>query len=97
MLEKNGTFVAKIFKGNDVKFIYSQFKLFFKCVDIVKPKSSRSSSVEAFIVCRFFDPPEDYNTKHFSAMDTQSLDPEDKTHYDIAKFVISGDLSAYDE
>jgi tRNA (cytidine32/guanosine34-2'-O)-methyltransferase len=97
MLDKNGTFIAKIFKGNDVKFLYSQFKIFFKCVDIMKPKSSRSSSVEAFILCRFFDPPSGYNHQHFSAMDPESLAGLSKENLDIAKFVISGDMSSYDE
>jgi tRNA (cytidine32/guanosine34-2'-O)-methyltransferase len=97
MLDPNGTFIAKIFKGNDVKFLYSQFKIFFRCVDIVKPKSSRSSSVEAFIVCRFFDPPKDYEIKHFSAMDSKTVDVSDKKQTEIAQFVISGDLSCYDE
>lgn len=97
MLDEGGTFVAKIFKGHDVKYLYSQFKVFFKCVDIVKPKSSRSSSVEAFVVCQFFDPPKDYKLKHFSALEMEHVDKEDKDHYDIAKFIISGDMSCYDE
>lgn len=56
-LTPNGTFVAKIFKGHDATFLYSQFKLFFKAVLIVKPVSSRASSVEHFIVCRGYNPP----------------------------------------
>ena len=66
-------------------------------MDIVKPKSSRSSSVEAFVVCQFFDPPKDYKLKHFSALEMEHVDKEDKDHYDIAKFIISGDMSCYDE
>ena len=55
-----GTFVSKVFKGHDTTFLISQFKVFFKLVDIVKPKSSRPTSVEHFIVCRFYDPPTGY-------------------------------------
>lgn len=56
-LKENGVFVAKIFKGSDIKYLYSQFKLFFKQVYIVKPGSSRASSVENFIVCLGYNPP----------------------------------------
>lgn len=49
-LEEGGTFVAKVFKGSDVKLLYSQFKLFFNQVYFVKPKSSRSTSMEHFIM-----------------------------------------------
>lgn len=109
MLEKSGVFVAKIFKGSDIKFLYSQFKTFFKKVDIVKPKSSRTASVEAFIVCLDFDPPADYKPKHFSTMEVVNEEEEEKTEENDAdpkaaqsflklkKFVTCGDLSGYDE
>lgn len=97
MLEEGGTFVAKIFQGNDVRFLYSQFKVFFKSVEIVKPKSSRASSVEAFIVCRSFDPPKGYKAKHFSALEGGDIHEEEKSFQDLAKFVTAGDLSCYDE
>jgi len=97
MLDKGGIFVAKIFKGHDVKYLYSQFKLFFKCVDIVKPKSSRSSSVEAFIVCLFFDPPGDFKIKHFSTFQEIEGEKEEKEYEKMVKFVTCGDLSEFDE
>ena len=55
-----GTFVTKLFLGSDSVFLKSQFKVFFKQVDIFKPKSSRESSVENFIVAKFYDPPKGY-------------------------------------
>jgi len=66
----DGTFVTKIFQGSDHVFLKSQFKVFFKQVDIFKPKSSRESSVENFIVAQFYDPPagcclKDINTFKF--------------------------------
>ena len=36
---------------------YSQLSLYFEHVCVAKPKSSRNSSVEAFVVCRTFTPP----------------------------------------
>lgn len=57
---ENGTFVTKIFHGSDSVFLKSQFKVFFKQVDIFKPKSSRESSVENFIVAKFYNPPQGF-------------------------------------
>lgn len=46
--------MAKIFRGRDVGLLYEQLRLFFADVTIAKPKSSRNSSIEAFVVCRGF-------------------------------------------
>lgn len=68
--------MAKIFRGKDITLMYAQLKLFFPCVTVAKPKSSRNSSIgpsflisrqhqhsgtiEAFVVCRDFCLPEGY-------------------------------------
>ncbi|GMH81015.1 hypothetical protein TrST_g11854 [Triparma strigata] len=54
VLEENGTFVAKIFRGRDVNLLYDQLRILFKRVSIAKPTSSRNSSIEAFVVCQGF-------------------------------------------
>ncbi|KAI4196442.1 MAG: hypothetical protein LQ350_006537 [Teloschistes chrysophthalmus] len=54
ILKLGGTFVAKIFRGNDVDLIYAQLRVFFEEVSVAKPRSSRASSLEAFVVCRGF-------------------------------------------
>ncbi|KAL8768828.1 MAG: hypothetical protein Q9209_005009 [Squamulea sp. 1 TL-2023] len=54
ILKPGGTFVAKIFRGKDVDLIYAQLRVFFNEVHCAKPRSSRASSLEAFIVCRGF-------------------------------------------
>ena len=46
--------VAKMFCGRDVSLLYSQLRCFFEEVTIAKPRSSRSSSSESFVVCRRF-------------------------------------------
>ena len=38
-----------------------QLKMFFPDVTIAKPKSSRNSSIEAFVVCREYTPPPHFN------------------------------------
>ena len=57
VLKPGGKFVAKIFRGRNVDLLYAQLKIFFERVVVAKPRSSRASSVEAFIVCINFQPP----------------------------------------
>ncbi len=57
ILRPGGNLVAKIFRVKDVSLLYSQFRCFFKEVTVAKPKSSRNSSIESFIVCRDYCPP----------------------------------------
>ena len=56
VLRPGGKFVAKIFRGRNVDLIYAQLKLVFERVHVAKPRSSRASSLEAFVVCENFTP-----------------------------------------
>ena len=56
VLRPGGKFVAKIFRGKDVDLIYAQLKLVFESVHVAKPRSSRASSIEAFVVCEGYKP-----------------------------------------
>ncbi|KAM4751732.1 LOW QUALITY PROTEIN: tRNA (cytidine(32)/guanosine(34)-2'-O)-methyltransferase [Cyanocitta cristata] len=101
VLKKGGTFVAKIFRGKDVTLLYSQLRLF---PDVTCAKrSSRNSSIEAFVVCRGYSPPEGF----VPTMDNPLLDPDagkgprggwgvPGAAWPIVPFVACGDLSAYD-
>ena len=60
VLKPGGNFVAKIFRGKDVDMLYGQLKVFFPTVSICKPRSSRSSSIESFVVCQNYFPPAGY-------------------------------------
>lgn len=60
VLRPGGKFVAKIFRGRNVDLLYAQLKLFFERVVVAKPRSSRASSIEAFIVCLNFQPPDGF-------------------------------------
>lgn len=60
VLKPGGKFVAKIFRGKDVDLLYAQLKIVFESVTVAKPRSSRASSVEAFIVCTGFCPPKGF-------------------------------------
>ncbi|KAI4134102.1 MAG: hypothetical protein LQ347_001799 [Umbilicaria vellea] len=60
VLKPGGKFMAKIFRGKDVDLIYSQLKVFFNRVHCAKPRSSRASSLEAFVVCEGFSMPKGF-------------------------------------
>ncbi|XP_054664531.1 putative tRNA (cytidine(32)/guanosine(34)-2'-O)-methyltransferase, partial [Grus americana] len=100
VLKKGGTFVAKIFRGKEVTLLYAQLRLFFSDVTCAKPRSSRNSSIEAFVVCRGYSPPEGY----VPTTDNPLLDPDAGLALSqlsgpsrvIVPFVACGDLSAYD-
>ncbi|KAH8742186.1 hypothetical protein FG386_003513 [Cryptosporidium ryanae] len=81
LLKHGGTFIAKIFRGENISWIYSQMFCYFELVDCCKPESSRNSSLEAFIVCRNFK----YPNGNTSIPDPISV-----------PFISCGDLSEYD-
>ncbi|KAF8471292.1 FtsJ-like methyltransferase-domain-containing protein [Kalaharituber pfeilii] len=54
VLRHGGTFVAKIFRGRDVGVLFAQLRSLFARVTCAKPRSSRGSSIEAFVVCEGF-------------------------------------------
>jgi len=60
VLKPGGKFVAKIFRGKDVDLLYAQMRIVFDKVTVAKPRSSRASSIEAFIVCEDFNPPKGF-------------------------------------
>jgi len=60
VLAPGGSFVAKIFRGRDVDVLFAQLRCFFERVVCAKPRSSRGSSIEAFVVCQGFAPPEGF-------------------------------------
>ncbi|KKK25879.1 hypothetical protein ARAM_004239 [Aspergillus rambellii] len=57
VLRPGGKFVAKIFRDRDVDLLYAQLRTVFERVSVAKPRSSRASSLEAFVVCEGFIPP----------------------------------------
>uniref|UniRef100_A0A8C4ES64 Putative tRNA (cytidine(32)/guanosine(34)-2'-O)-methyltransferase n=1 Tax=Dicentrarchus labrax TaxID=13489 RepID=A0A8C4ES64_DICLA len=100
VLKPGGTFVAKIFRGKDVTLLYSQLKIFFSGVTCAKPRSSRNSSIEAFVVCQNYSPPDGYVPNmsnplldHSYDVDFNQLEGPNRV---IVPFLACGDLSAFD-
>jgi tRNA (cytidine32/guanosine34-2'-O)-methyltransferase len=101
VLAPGGSFVAKIFRGRDVALLFAQLRLFFRHVTCVKPKSSRVSSLEAFVLCRHYEPPADYVPSFDGPIAlgqyTVSLPPNaSDTDRFLVPFVVCGDLAGYD-
>lgn len=109
-LREGGTFVAKIFRGRDIDLMYSQLGLLFDKVICAKPRASRSTSLEAFIVCIGYRPrpgwePElrqDVSTEEFfqnMGIGRAQLHNDlsvDQEERKVAPFIACGDLNGPD-
>ena len=69
LLSPGGSFVAKIFRGKDIGLLLRQFKILFSEVYCAKPKSSRNSSIEAFVVAKGFQAPISMISKQLNVWD----------------------------
>ncbi|CAI1912387.1 hypothetical protein SEUBUCD646_0D02740 [Saccharomyces eubayanus] len=111
ILKKGGVFVAKIFRGRDIDMLYSQLGYLFDKIVCAKPRSSRGTSLEAFIVCLGYNPPSswipklDVNTsvdEFFQGCYFNRLVISDKlSHWNeeersIAEFMACGSLESFD-
>ncbi|GAA5896045.1 hypothetical protein JCM6882_005596 [Rhodosporidiobolus microsporus] len=107
VLRPGGTFVAKIFRGRDVTLLYDQLRCFFERVTCAKPRSSRNSSMEAFVVCEGyregFTPDLTKPLLDFSYSTAEQPKTESGGSNDlagamrcIAPFTACGDLSGFD-
>ncbi|XP_014286245.1 tRNA (cytidine(32)/guanosine(34)-2'-O)-methyltransferase [Halyomorpha halys] len=99
ILKPKGSFIAKIFRGKEVSLLYSQLRIFFKRVTIVKPRSSRNSSIESFVLCEDFSPPMGYVPNMMNPLlENKSVnwDSLNEVNSYIVPFLACGDLSAYD-
>ncbi|KAG7661263.1 TRM7 [[Candida] subhashii] len=111
LLKPGGAFVAKIFRGRDIDLLYSQLSYLFEKVICAKPRSSRGTSLEAFIVCLGYTPRPGWNPKLDATTSTEEFfedanigkvgnlehfDLPDPEERKIAKFVACGDINDVD-
>jgi tRNA (cytidine32/guanosine34-2'-O)-methyltransferase len=80
VLKPGGKFVAKIFRGKDVDLLLAQLKIVFERVRVAKPRSSRASSIEAFVVCEGFCPPEGFTASLDTPLGAGTKLPDTKKH-----------------
>lgn len=99
ILKEGGTFVAKIFRGKDNDLLTNQLLMIFKEVFVVKPTSSRNSSLEAFVVCQNYSPPPGFDPKQITPyLDVSNKDFKALTGINrvVIPFLVCGDVSAFD-
>lgn len=99
ILRPGGTFVAKIFRAKDVTLLYGQLRIFFPYVYCTKPSSSRNSSIEAFVVCKDYSPPEGYKPNMLNPWLTdEPCNFEQLTGVNrvVVPFIVCGDLNQPD-
>ena len=66
-LDKNATFVTKVFRSNEYNNLIYIFNQLFASVEINKPLASRSTSAEIFVVCRGYLAPKTIDEKLFQS------------------------------
>lgn len=98
MLCPGGSFVAKVFRQRDTDLLYSQLRIYFPDVTVVKPRSSRNSSIEAFAVCRKFQPVPGYIPCIISGNPSKNKEAEALSEMNriAVPFISAGDLSGLD-
>ncbi len=82
-MQENGTFITKVFRGRDVGKLYAFLTTMFKEVYCAKPKASRNSSYESFIVAKgFMGEHKSLGCKgHLLALKPSSVEEEKKVDY----------------
>jgi len=99
LLRPGGNFVAKVFRGENIDLLISKLRIFFtEGVFVAKPKSSRNSSIECFIIGKGFHMPEGYVSElspDFCLLPDRE-NPYSRKQEGITKFLSCGDLSSFD-
>jgi tRNA (cytidine32/guanosine34-2'-O)-methyltransferase len=111
VLQDGGSFVAKVFRGRDIDVLFAQLRCLFERVSCAKPRSSRGSSIEAFVVCQGYRPPAGFRPGLERRLGwgvgalgegvaegegVKEVELEDEEVRFIAPFVACGDLSEHD-
>lgn len=103
LLRPGGKFVAKIFRGRDIDLLYAQLGLLFDKVSCAKPRSSRASSLEAFVVCEGYRPRPGWDARALVGSGLSTLEfveklraTESELERVVVPFVACGDLEEYD-
>ncbi|RMZ57646.1 hypothetical protein APUTEX25_001846 [Auxenochlorella protothecoides] len=101
VLQPGGGFVAKIFRGRDAALLTAQLRCLFRGVEVAKPRSSRNSSIEAFVVCRDFAPPPGFDPTCLQALLEAGAAEYEAAGDSLAvrqlvPFMACGDLSGWD-
>lgn len=79
--------------------MYAQFKSFFKFVEFVKPSSSRSGSIEAFLVCKEYVAPPGFVPTLINPISNMPYSEDTKLaplNQELMPYSSTGDLAGFD-
>ena len=76
VLRPGGAFVAKIFRVRDADALYAQLAVLFDDVVCAKPRCSRVTSHEAFVVCRGYTPVASFDPVIFASEYNSTVAPD---------------------
>ena len=82
-----------------MSLLTAQMKQFFGNVVICKPRSSRDSSIEAFILCQGYNPPSDYIPSMIDPLKKVEYGPGNEltgSNRFLVPFMACGDLNGLD-
>ncbi|OQV20063.1 putative tRNA (cytidine(32)/guanosine(34)-2'-O)-methyltransferase [Hypsibius exemplaris] len=101
ILKFNGTMVAKVFRGKRIADLCAKLAFFFGSVTVAKPKCSRDSSLEAFVVCQHFRIPSGFShagplSDFLTAQVPPGLPHSWHSSRAAAPFVVCGGEDAFD-
>jgi tRNA (cytidine32/guanosine34-2'-O)-methyltransferase len=99
LLRRGGSFVAKIFTRGEPDLLVAQLAQLFDTVEIAKPRSSRGTSTEAFVVCLGFNPPHGAPVHPQLAAALGASAGDASAHWErvAVPFLRAGDLSGHDQ
>ncbi|CAD6185415.1 unnamed protein product [Caenorhabditis auriculariae] len=96
-LKVGGTFLSKIFGCQNKELVYAQMRKFFARVEMIKPRSSRPTSSETYVLCTNFQPLLGTAPDFRCAKPGEVILPGDFISTKDLPFALTGDMSEYDE
>lgn len=80
ILSIGGSFVVKLFRGENLSSIYKLFAVHFETTTCFKPRASRNSSTESYLVCQNFGTMATNYIPNFRASSSISFDSDKHYH-----------------
>lgn len=83
ILSFGGSLVVKLFRGENLSSVYKTFAIHFETLTCFKPRASRNSSTESYLVCQNFGTLATHHIPNFRGFSSISFDSD--KHYQFNK------------